>query len=138
MKKPTAQEQAAYKKLVKDSENPDKMVATRGYVKCIARHVYYHSHKQDMHVSYSFVVAMFSTFGIAVALLSSHSVNPMFVPEGAFWAMVAVAVATWTSFGDLITTDGETTYQTMEELDAIQKYRPPCSDDDDNDLDCVY
>jgi len=122
MKKPTKQEQKEFEELAKKSQNPDEQIATRGYVKCIARTVHSHNHRQDMTFTATGLVAAISWLFIIVSALLANAPRP--TPEIMYWCAVSIAITTTAIATDLASTDDDTTAYPRD-IDAIKKYKKP-------------
>ena len=75
-------------------QNPDERVATRGYVKCVARTLREHNHRKDNDSICALIAAfaggMIWVFVILAQLLTFSSKG--FLPEWAYWALVLFTV----------------------------------------------
>jgi|WetSurMetagenome_2_1015567.scaffolds.fasta_scaffold853875_2 hypothetical protein len=115
-----------------EPNNPDDKMATRGYVKCIARTVHNHYHVKDASYTATLVSAFIAWCAIfcvwMITLLSTPS-NPVssHLPEWAYWLLIAFAMVETITLYDLNETAGDKTYDAEGKgIDKyIKKYEKP-------------
>jgi len=98
----------------KQPENPDCEVATRGYVKCVARNISHHNHKQRC---FPIITLLLSVSSVAIWVLSLNQ-----FALGLAIVSTAVLIDLWFVFDNRM----ETREALLDNPEAIQKYEPPC------------
>lgn len=98
---------------VSEPANPDDKVATRGYVKCIARKLHDHNHTDGSSYIGTGLAAMFLWMILIIvwiATLFSTTANPVFrLPEWAYWILVASTLIETISVYDSMSSEDEYT-----------------------------
>jgi hypothetical protein len=115
--------------------NTDELPATQGYVKCIARKIYQHTHNNDVQYGWTICTALIAWMvilgvGMMQFLGCGYQSGCMYrnmIPSEIWYAIIAIAIVTTLVTADAYGTDNQDTNRPvyMEDIDkSIRKWKP--------------
>jgi hypothetical protein len=107
-------------------ENPDLLPATRGYVKCIARKINNHHHRQSVCGLATCMAIGIAGFAWIIVVVLSNTAGPIRTPEWVYWLLTAFLVTQIINLYELTKIDSNTTADSSYDKDhkTIEPWKP--------------